>query len=242
MTRPIGTLTILLLLAAAAVLGACGGGGEERAPSAVDPADFQTKVDNPFWPLVSVGTTVFEGEERDAETGEVVGIRVESKVLPETEVVVGVEVTVVEVKEYEDGELIEVTLDYFAQHRDGTVYYFGELVDEYEEGRVVGHTGQWLAGEGENQPGVFMPAQPAMGQTFEQEQAPGVAEDRSTVIGLNEAVTTPAGSFAGCLKTEDVNPLDDTTESKFYCPDIGLVREEFPGGHLDLVSFDNSAG
>lgn len=227
----------IFLLTATAVLGACGGGREEPGHPTIDPAEYQAKVDNPFWPLASLETTVFEGEERDPETGEVSKTRVESRVLSETEVVLGVEVTVVEVKEYEGGELLEATLDYFAQHRDGTVYYFGESVDEYEEGQVVGHSGQWLAGEGENQPGVFMPAQPTIGQTFDQERAPGVAEDRSTVVGANETVTTAAGSFTGCIKTDDVNPLDNTTENKFYCPGVGLVREEFPGGYLDLVDY-----
>jgi hypothetical protein len=180
---------------------------------------------------------VYEGEERDPETGEVVKTRVEENVMAETDTLAGVDVSVLEVKEYEDGELTESTLDYFAQHRDGSVYYFGERVDEYEEGKVVGHKGQWLAGEGRNQPGVFMPAQPALGQTFEQEKAPGVAEDRSKIVAEDQAVSTPAGSFSGCIKTEDFNPLDKTTEFKYYCPGVGLVREEFTGGHVDLISY-----
>lgn len=240
MIRLVPAATVLVLLSAA-VLGGCGGDGGEPAGSSIDPTDFQAKVDNQFWPLASVGTTVLEGEERHPETGEVISTRAEANVLSQTEMVAGVEVTVVEVKEYEDGELIEVTLDYFAQHRDGTVYYFGERVDEYEGGEVVGHGGQWLAGEGENQPGVFMPAQRTMDQTFEQERAPGIAEDRSTVVALDQAITTPAGSFTGCIKTEDVNPLDNTTENKFYCPGVGLVREEFAGGYAELASYDGTS-
>ena len=236
--RLVTTLTILLL-AAAAVLGACGGGDDERGRTTVEPADFQAEVDNLFWPLASVKTAVFEGEERDPETGEVIAIRVESAVLPDAYEVLGIEVTVVEVKEYEDGELVESTLDYYAQHRDGTVYYFGERVDDYEGDRIVGHSGQWLAGEGKNEPGLFMPAGPALGQTFEQERAPGIAEDRSTVIGVDEAVTTAAGSFEGCIRTEDVNPLDNTTENKVYCEGVGLVREESSAGSVGLISYGN---
>ncbi|OFW63913.1 MAG: hypothetical protein A2Y74_09165 [Actinobacteria bacterium RBG_13_63_9] len=147
------------------------------------------------------------------------------------------EVTVAEEKSYEDGELVESTLDYFAQNRDGSVYYFGERVDDYEGGEVVGHGGQWLAGEGNNQPGLFMPAQPTLGLTFQQEKAPGIAEDTSTIVAVDERVTTRAGSFTGCIKTEDFDPLGNTTEFKFYCPGVGLVREEYPSGHLDLVSY-----
>ena len=235
MNRSIVMLTGLA--AAVALFAACGGGGEQPSP-AIDPADFQAKVDHPFYPLASLGPRVFEGEETDPETGLVIKTRLESTVLPQTEVVAGVEVTVLQEKNYENGELVESTLDYFAQHRDGSVYYFGERVDDYEDGKAVGHKGQWLAGEGENQPGIFMPAQPTLGQRFEQEKAPGVAEDRSEIVAVDQAVTTPAGSFSGCLKTEDFAPLDNVTEHKYYCPDVGLVREEPSGGHLDLISYE----
>ncbi|MDO8612016.1 MAG: hypothetical protein Q7R32_04245 [Dehalococcoidia bacterium] len=243
-------VAILVGLALGSVLlGACGGGGGKKTPApaaspteegtpatGLNPADFQASVDNPFFPLSSLGLTVFEGQE-PTDAGEVVQVRLETTVLPDTDVVAGIEVTVVEDKAFEDGELVESTLDYYAQHRDGSVYYFGERVDEYEGGKVVGHAGQWLTGEGDNQPGVYMPAKLVLDQTFEQEKAPGVAEDQSKVVALDQAVTTPAGSFSGCIKTEDFSPLDNATEFKFYCPDIGLVREEPPGGHLDLISY-----
>ena len=222
---------------AAVLVAACGGGGAKQTGPSIRPADFQAKVDHPLFPLSSLEPKVFEGEEKDPETGESMKTRLESAVLPQTDRVAGVEVTVLQEKDYENGELVESTLDYFAQHRDGTVYYFGERVDEYEDGKVVGHEGQWLAGEGKNQPGILMPAQLAVGQTFEQERAPGLAEDRSKVVALDETVTTPAGSFSGCLKTEDFSPLDNVTEAKYYCPGLGLVREEPPGGHLDLISY-----
>ena len=199
--------------------------------------DLSPTVDNPFFPLATVPYRLYLGEEVDPETGETTATRVEESVLPETDWVAGVEVTVVAVKEYEDEELTESTLDYYAQGSDGTVYYLGERVNKYENGQVVNHEGTWLAGEGANQPGIFMPAYPTVGQTFEQERAPGVAEDVSTVIAVDVAVTTPAGSLTGCIQTEDITPLDGTVESKYYCPGVGLVREEFEDGYLDLVWF-----
>jgi hypothetical protein len=227
-----------VLIAGAALLAACGGGGGNQSPlTPIDPADFQAEVDNPFFPLSSAGPQVYEGEELDPETGETIEIRIESTVLSETDVVAGIEVTVVEVKDFEDGELVESTLDYYAQHKDGTVYYLGELVDEYEDGKVVGHGGQWLAGEGDNQPGIFMPADVQVGVEFEQERAPGVAEDRSKVVAVDQTVTTPAGAFSNCIKTEDFDPLGDVTEFKYYCSDVGLVREEPPDGFIDLVRY-----
>ena len=82
-----------------------------------------------------------------------------------------------------------------------------------------------------------MPAEPQLGDEFEQERAPGVAEDRSKVVATDQTVTTPAGSFSGCIKTEDFDPIGNLTEFKYYCPDVGFVREEPPGGHLDLISY-----
>ena len=228
------------LTVASLVLASCGGngdGGASPAASSINPADFQPKVDNRFYPLSSLAPFVYEGEEQDPDTGKAVKTRVESKVLAKTDRLAGIEVTVVEDKVYKDGELVESTLDYFAQHRDGSVYYFGERVDDYEGGKVVGHKGQWLAGEGKNLPGVFMPAQPALGQAFEQEKAPGIAEDTSRIVAVDQSVSTAAGSFNSCVKTEDFSPLDNTTEYKYYCPGVGVVREEFPEGHLDLISY-----
>lgn len=227
-----------LLVVGAALLAACGEEGAEQSPvTSIDPADFQAEVDNAFFPLVPDGTQVYEGEEVDPESGETIEIRIESTVLAETDVVAGIEVTVVEVKDLEDGELVEQTLDYYAQHEDGTVYYLGELVDEYEDGEIVGHGGQWLAGEGDNQPGIFMPANPQVEDEFEQERAPGIAEDRSKVVAVDQTVTTPAGTFSSCIKTEDFDPLGGVTEFKYYCSGVGLVREEPPDGFVDLMSY-----
>jgi hypothetical protein len=142
-----------------------------------------------------------------------------------------------DVREYESGDLVEHTFDFYAQRKDGSVWYFGEPVDDYRGGQVSGHGGQWLAGEANARPGLFMPASPKVGQTFQQERAPDVAEDRSQVMKTGLSVTTPAGSFSKCIKTKDVAPLDDVTEYKYYCPGSGLVREDVPQGRVQLVSY-----
>jgi hypothetical protein len=110
-------------------------------------------------------------------------------------------------------------------------------VTDYKDGQAVGHAGQWLAGENNYRPGVFMPAHPTVGQEFAPEQVPGVADERSKVLELDVEVTVPAGKFTGCMKTEDQDLLDKKTEFKFYCPRVGLVREEGPKGSSELVRF-----
>ena len=240
-------LALVRVLGAVLVLSfavsACGGDDdEEDAPSgearqALDPAQFSATVDHPFVPLSSVRATVFEGTEGDPDTGERVNIRSASRVLERPGRVSGVPVTVVDVREYEDGELVEHTRDYYAQHTDGGVRYMGESVDDIEDGKVVGHEGEWLAGRKGARPGIFMPADPKVGDAFEQERAPGIAEDRSEVVAVGLSVTTPAGRFNDCIKTRDFAPLDKLTEFKYYCAGVGLVREQFPVGRLDLVRY-----
>jgi hypothetical protein len=224
----------MLVLVFAVTAASCGddddgGGSPVPARRGIDPADYTAKVDNRLWPLAAVRHTLYEGREGDTRT------RVNSRVLRRTTRVAGVRVAIVDVREFEDGELVEHTEDYYAQDAEGMVWYFGETVDDIEGGKVVGHEGQWYAGKDGATPGLFMPAEPRVGQVFEQERAPGVAEDRSRVVSAGVEVTTPAGRFDDCIKTRDFAPLDNKTESKFYCAGVGLVREQAPGARLDLV-------
>lgn len=236
-----GWLVMAGLLLVVLPVGACSSDGDDKKSSSssseVNPADFSARVDHPLFSPASVRSQSFEGTERDPKSGEVTKTRVEKRVLDQTEIVAGVEVTVLEVKEFEDNELVEQTLDYFAQHRDGSVWYFGERIDDYEDGKVTGHEGQWLAGEGNARPGLYLPANPVVGQEFAQEQAPGVAEDRSTILAVGAEVTTPAGRFTGCIRVKDYAPLTKTEGFKFYCPKVGIAREEEGNATSDLVRY-----
>jgi hypothetical protein len=218
-------------------LSACGDDDDEEtaqsraATPALDPAQFTAKVDHPLVPLTTVSTTVFQGTEEGAT------VRAVSRVLDRTVRVSGVPVTAVDVREFQDGELVEHTRDYYALDQNGAVRYMGESVEDIENGKVVGHEGQWLAGRAGAKPGIFMPADPKVGDKFEQERAPGVAEDRSEVVAVGLKVTTPAGRFDHCIKTKDFAPLDKNTEFKYYCAGVGLVREQAPKARLDLVRY-----
>ena len=241
------------LLRAAAVLAAVGfvGSGcagdddSDTAPAAPRSAlgeQLRPAIDHPYVAFALVERAVYEGEEVDPESGERVALRVESVVQPEPAGVAGARVTVVRVDDYENGELVERTRDFYAQHSSGDVYYLGERVDEYEDGKVVSHAGQWVAGEKGYRPGVFMPAAPAVGAKFEQERAPGVAEDHSVVIEDGLMITVPAGTFNNCIKTRDVDPIDGVTEHKYYCHGVGLVKEEYESGALVLVEYSPGPG
>jgi hypothetical protein len=233
-----------LTLAAVTVAMASPAGQSGPASLTIDPADFSTNITNPFFPLSTLGPKVFEGEEVDPDTGEVIATRVESQALPDTITVAGVEVLVLEERAYQNGELVEVSLDYLAQHSDGTVYYFGEHVDNYIMGVIDNNDGSWLAGEGVNEPGIIMPAAPFVGQTYAQEIAPGIAEDQGEVVALGQSVKVTAGVFTGCVLIKDTNPLElpIVEEFKLWCPGVGLVSTVSPDAFEELISFSTTGG
>jgi uncharacterized Fe-S cluster protein YjdI len=128
--------------------------------------------------------------------------------------------------EQENGALKEVSRNYFAAclpSRD--VYYFGEDVDIYADGRVVSHQGAWLAGMHGAEPGIIMPDSGfVLGQRYYQELAPGVALDRAEHVGTDLELDLQAGNFDDCIEITETTPLEPGAEStKFYCPGVGMV-------------------
>ena len=152
----------------------------------------------------------------------------EITVLKETKTVGGVITRVIEEREWESGELHEVSRNYFAIcEATNDVFYFGEDVDYYKNGAVVKHDGAWLASSNGNKAGLIMPGSPKLGMKYYQEIAPGVALDRAEIVNLDGICETPAGTFDRCLITKEGTALDlSEMEYKYYAPDIGLVQEE----------------
>ena len=181
-------------------------------------ARFTTEIDNPFFPLPVGYRIVLEGG------GWFSDLLVRITVLVETRTVAGVETRVVEEYEAEDGRVLEISRNYFAQTQDGTVCYFGEEVDIYDgAGNTTSHLGAWRAGQGDNRPGIFMPPSLRVGDAFQQEIAPGIAEDQAKVIALGEATEVPAGTFEETVTMRDGSPLDGSTGEKVYASGIGLI-------------------
>jgi len=154
--------------------------------------------------------------------------KIQITVLDKTKTVDGVITRVVEEKEWKDGKLYEIALNYFAiceQTKD--VFYFGEDVDYYENGKVVKHDGSWLAGTNGNRAGLMMPGTPKVMMKYYQEIAPGVAMDRAEIVSLEETCKTPAGTFSGCMKVKEGSAIElFAKEYKYYAPGIGLVGDE----------------
>jgi len=190
------------------------------------------EITNPYLPLSSLKQDILEGKEGSKE------LRIERTMKPEVHKTfkVGkqtVEVLVMEDREFEGGKLAEVTLDYFAQADDGTVYYLGEDVDEYKDGKVVGHSGAWLYGKQTKIPGLLMPGNPKVGDKFRSEDVPKITTEDNEVMSLSETVTVPAGTYQNCLKIKEVLS-DGAVEYKYYARGVGCIRELPEGGDVVL--------
>ncbi|MEW6604584.1 MAG: hypothetical protein AB1351_07835 [Thermoproteota archaeon] len=183
---------------------------------------FSSTGTNPFFILEPGYQQVFRGED-DGEPAELI-----ITVLNETKVVNGIETRVVEEKESVDGELVELARNFFAICEEtNSVFYFGEEVDDYEDGEIVGHSGEWLVGENDAKAGIIMPGTILLGSRYHQEIAPGVAMDRAEIVSMDETVETPAGTFENVLAILETTPLEpDASEIKYYAAGIGLLQDQ----------------
>jgi hypothetical protein len=148
-------------------------------------------------------------------------------VLDETKKIGDVETRVVEEREEKNGELVEVSRNFFAICKEhGDVFYFGEDVDDYEGGKIVRHSGAWRADEKNSMAGIIMPGTILLGARHYQEIAPN-AMDRAEIISHDVTIKTPAGTFKNCLRVEETSGLDpDEKCYKTYAPGVGLIQDE----------------
>ena len=183
-------------------------------------AGFVAGLSSPYLHFAAGTTFRYEGESPDGHESIV------TEVTHQTKRLMGVSTTVVHDLGYVNGQLIEDTLDFYAQDSQGNVWYFGEDSKQILNGQVVGTEGSWLAGVNGARPGIAMLARPEKGDSYQQEFAAGVAEDMAKVVSLTEAVTVPYGSFTRCLETAEWSPLEpNVREHKFYASGTGLLVE-----------------
>lgn len=206
----------------------------------IDPEDFinENITGNTFFPIQTGRTLVYEGEDEDGAQ-----IRVEETFTGDTKVILGVTCIIVNAKEYEDGELIEDTFDWYAQDNQGNIWYFGEDSNEIEDGEVVSKEGSWEAGKDGALPGIIMFNNPLPGVWYRQEYWENEAEDVAQILSLDETVTVPLGTYENSLQIAEWNPLEPgIVEHKFYAPQIGLIRAvkvEGEDGFEDLVEIND---
>jgi hypothetical protein len=232
--------------AAKEIKGDCGDQGQARhdlcsklgeAPYEPNPTDFVSPAEgaahsNPYFPLVPGTVWVYKG---GGETDTVT-------VTDQTKEILGVSTRVVHDTVTNDSDVVtEDTFDYFAQQADGTVWYFGELSEEFDNGDLVSLEGSWQAGRDGAQPGLIMKAAPMVGDVYRQEFLLGVAEDAAEVLSTTASESVPAATCSGdCVETHEFSPLDiGGDENKFYKSGVGNILEVDveSGSRLELQSF-----
>jgi hypothetical protein len=195
-------------------------------------SDFGGPINNPYFPLTP-GTTFYYA-------GLLGGVPITDafEVTHNTKMIIGVKAVEILDRGYTNGLLEESTLDYFAQSKDGTVWYFGEFTSQYVNGHLTGHVGSWISGQNGALPGIAMEAHPRVGDTYNQENAAPVAEDVGSVMTTTASVTVPFGTFNhNALETKDFSHIDTEIENKYYGKGIGLLRSETRGAKA--TDFEN---
>jgi hypothetical protein len=210
-------ISLAALLAAA---GCVSMNSADRGQSALPVFSYPQQITNPYLPLASLKQDILQNEKERVERTARPDVHKTFQVGGKT-----IEALTVEDREFNaDGELIEATRDYFAQDDVGNVYYLGEDVDEYSNGKITGHSGAWLFGKDTQRLGLLMPAHPKIAEKFKSEDAPRITWEQDEVVSISETVTVPAGTFQNCVKIKG-RASDGDTEYKQYAPGIGCVEE-----------------
>jgi hypothetical protein len=188
----------------------------------IQDCDLVSHGTNPYFILEPGYRQVYEGD----EDGEHVLLVI--TVLDRTIRIGDVEARVVVERETHDGELAEVSKNYFAIcQQTNSVFYFGEDVDNYDDGVLVNHHGSWRAGTNNARPGLIMSGTILLGGKYFQELAPGTALDRAEIVSLDATVGTPFGPFVHALKIRETTLLEPgSVEFKYYAAGVGLIKDE----------------
>jgi hypothetical protein len=192
----------------------------------IDPANFVAAIDNRYLPYKAGTTFHFEGVRGTTPQTD------DQVVLHRTKRILGVPCTVVRDTVSEHGRAVERTDDWYAQDKQGNVWYMGEDAFELRNGHFVKAGDSWKSGVDGAKPGIVMPAHPLPGDAYRQEYyPPGKALDEARVLRLSGRLTVPYGAFKGVLVTSEHSPLEPQTEQKSYAPGVGEIAERVVKGH-----------
>ena len=225
--------------------GGKGSGSPQDLPQGAEPVDldpgaFTTRIDNPYWPMNPGTRWTYRETDQEGSSQKVV-----VTVSDRTEKIAnGVTARVVRDTVTEDGEIIEDTFDWYAQDKDGNIWYLGENTAEFEKGKLVTKEGSFEAGVDGALPGIIMPAHPRDGMQYRQEYYKGKAEDNGEVLSTDEMVQSPFGQFDNALLTKDTTPIEpNVLEYKLYAKGVGPVLtlgvSGGPGSREDLIGLEN---
>ena len=211
-------LLIVSLGSGASGVVAKGGRVDLEKPTFSDP----TSITNPLFSRDTRSQIIQLGAEGKDE------LRFEITYLPDTKLIKWngqrIETRVTHFVAYMNGRILEVATDFYAQADDGSVWYFGENVDNYENGVIVDHEGTWLAGK-DGPPGMIMPADPKVGDVYRPENIPGLVFEEVTVKRAGVTVNGPRGPVPGAVFVQE-RLMDGTIEDKIFAPGYGEFKAQ----------------
>jgi hypothetical protein len=188
----------------------------------IRPADFVKRIDNRWFPLRPGSVHRYAGVAEDGKQRQTGVVFVTHR----TKKILGVRCRVVRDTGFTAGKPEERTFDWYAQDKEGNVWYLGEDSSNFEHGRWVKDDGSWQAGVGNGQPGIIMLAHPHRGDAYRQEYSPGHAVDQAQVLGGGGAVRTPYRLFKRTLLTLEYSTIDKQYELKWHGRGVGVIKEQ----------------
>ena len=204
----------------------------------LDPSNFTTTIDNPYFPLPVGRTWVYRGI-KDGQTQEdTVTVTGQTKVVAE-----GITARVVSDVARHDGTVLEETSDWYAQDKAGNVWYVGEATAAHLPNGKVDTSGSWEAGVHDAEPGIVMEADPQIPDAYRQEYLAGQAEDTAWIVDRGGSVTVPAGTFKNALTSLEATRIEPGAyDRKVYAPGVGMVREEALTGATEFAELVSVSG
>src|SRR5262245_12414699 len=191
-----------------------------------------TTFTNPLHPSTTVTQAIYGGQVDNKP------FRTEVSLLPETTPVTWrgttIDTVTVQYVAYSDGRINEVAIDKFAQADDGSVWYFGEAVSDYEDGAVATTKDTWSASD-QTPPAMIMPARPQVGDVYRPENAPGVVFEEVRVDKVGQRVDGPSGTIDGAIEVTELH-MDGTPEGRIFAPGYGEFSTGSPNSDLEAVA------
>ena len=235
----------LTLLVATAVTGVIAVGawlsnarasGSDYEP-VLDPANFVAVIDNPYFPLPVGRTLVYEGIKDGQSQVDTV------TVTDQTKVIEGITARMVSDVSTHDGTLLEKTFDWYAQDRQGNVWYLGEDTTAFLPNGKTDTSGSWQAGVHDAEPGIIMGANPQIPDAYRQEFLAGAAEDTAWVVERGGSVTVPYGKLRNTLTTLEATRIEPGLyDQKVYAPGIGIALEQSLTGPTEIAKLVSVTG
>jgi hypothetical protein len=246
---------IIAGLAAAAVAVTIGGGlqgvsiagGSSAAPSNVqpcagyepvlDPNNFVSVIDNPFFPLPVGRTWVYRGV-KDGRS-QIDRVTVTSK----TKVLEGITARVISDVATHRGALLEKTFDWYAQDKQGNVWYVGEDTTAYLPNGHTDKSGSWKSGVDDAEPGIIMEANPQIPDAYRQECRARKAEDIAWIVNTQGSITVPFGTMHHVLTSLEATRIEPGSfDQKVYAAGVGIVLERALSGKPEVAKLVSVTG